>query len=71
MTDTFRKEYKKLSEPAVSLIMEIKNTAENLENLFNQVNNREMSVAKTNLETTIMWATKSVVLNDEKIGDTQ
>ncbi len=71
MADTFRKNYRALSDDNSLLITQIKDKAEELESLFNKVNNREMSVAKTNLETTIMWATKAVVLSDEPKGDTQ
>ena len=64
MADTFRKVYKTLKQENTDLIISIKEKAEELEWLFNKVANREMSVAKTNLETSIMWATKAIVLSD-------
>ena len=66
MTDTFRKVYKALSTDAQGLIEAIKNGAEYMESLMNEVKSREMSLAMTNLEQCTMWATKAVVLHDEK-----
>ncbi len=68
MTDTFRKEYKPLSQYNKDLIIMIKEKAEELEILMREVISREMSVALTNLETSIMWSTKAIVLHDEKGG---
>jgi hypothetical protein len=65
MSDTFRKTYKALKSVNSDLIQNIKLKAEELEDLFKKVNNREMALAKTNLEQSIMWATKGVVLQDE------
>lgn len=64
MSDVFRKVYKTLKPENSALITEIKKAAEALYNLMS-INSREMSLAKTNLEQTIMWATKAVVLSDE------
>jgi len=67
MSDTFRIEYVKLSDEKTNLITRIKLTAELLEDLFNTVeSSRELSLAKTNLEQSIMWATKAIVLFNEK-----
>ena len=63
--DTFRKVYKKLDQTSVDLIAELKGQAEVLEQSLDKVSSREMSLAKTNLEQCIMWATKAVVLNDD------
>ena len=71
MTDTFRKTYKELPEDHSDLILAIKDMAEILELNMRRVSNREMSVALTNLETAIMWATKAVVLNAEKGTDNE
>lgn len=65
MADTFRKEYKKLTEGSSNLIIQIKEACEVVESLMGQVKSREMSLALTNLEQASMWATKAVVLNDE------
>lgn len=64
--DTFRKEYRPLKKENSDLILLIKSKAEELEELFSHVKSREMSLALTNLEQCTMWATKAVVLDDEK-----
>jgi hypothetical protein len=68
MTDTFRKEYKKLSELDSALIIQCKEKAEELELLFGNVCSREMNLAHTNLEQALMWCTKAIVLNAEKVN---
>lgn len=65
MEDVFRKEYKPLNNPTLSLfILKVKDKAEELYNLLNESGNpdniREISLAKTNLETAIMWAVKGL-----------
>lgn len=66
MTDTFRKVYKQLSVESSALIVAVKEKAEEMEALMSQIKSREMSLAMTNLEQSTMWATKAIVLNDEK-----
>lgn len=66
MSDTFRKVYKPLKPESSELILKCKEVAEQLESLFKSVANREMSLALTNLEQSLMWSTKAIVLNDEK-----
>jgi hypothetical protein len=66
MKDTFRKVYRPLSSERTQLIQDIKLACEAVEALLDQVQSREMSLAKTNLEQAAMWATKAVVLEDEK-----
>jgi hypothetical protein len=66
MSDIFRKVYRALSDENSKHIVLMKEKAEELFSLFDKVNSREMAVAKTNLEQTMMWATKAVVLDDEK-----
>lgn len=66
MTDTFRKVYKPLTEENQKLIRDIKELAEAMEYLMKKVSSREMSLAMTNLEQCTMWATKAIVLDDEK-----
>jgi hypothetical protein len=63
--DIFRKNYHTLSKANQDFILEIKNQAQLLHNSMDFINNREMRIAKTNLEQAIMWATKAVVLADE------
>ncbi len=68
MSDKFRKVYKTLNEENSKLITEMKEIAEKLDACFEYVKSREMSLAVTNLEQAMMWATKAVVLEDEKNG---
>lgn len=63
--DTFRKVYRPLSDDAKKLVEDIKDTAKLLITLLEKVKSREMSLAVTNLEQSIMWATKAVVLHHE------
>lgn len=63
---TFRKVYHPLKESNSAHIHLLKMKAEELEALMKKFNNREMSLALTNLEQSIMWATKAIVLDDEK-----
>lgn len=67
--DTFRKEYKPLNDEQKALMLEIKEQAEKLETLFGQIGGNQtidvstgrlVSLAKTNLEQSIMWAVKAV-----------
>lgn len=59
MSDTFRKTYNSLHLKH-GFELEIKNLAETLEGYFKQIPSREMSLALTNLEQSIMWATKAI-----------
>lgn len=67
--DTFRKVYKKLNETSTDLIAELKDQAEILEQTLNKITNREMSLAKTNLEQCVMWGTKAIVLHDDVLDE--
>lgn len=68
MSDTFRKEYKPLTDEQKSQMANIKNAAESLLLTMNQIcpaeerseRSRCMAIARTNLETAIMWAVKGV-----------
>jgi hypothetical protein len=64
MIDTFRKKYKPISDEQKIQINLIKGIAELLEEAFNESttsdNGREMAIAKTQLETSIMWAVKGI-----------
>lgn len=68
MRDTFRKEYKPMHAENAALVRAMKEACEVLEALYSHVKSREMSLALTNLEQASMWATKGVVLEDEKNG---
>lgn len=65
MKDTFRKNYHILKSESAIQIAALKDKAEELLVLMSSVKSREMSLAETHLETSIMWATKSIVLKDE------
>jgi hypothetical protein len=67
MSDTFRKEYRSLSPENASRIQSIKLQADHIEVAMSKVKSREMSLAITNLEQSIMWAVKAIVLDDEKV----
>lgn len=66
MIDTFRKQYnscKKLHDYQ----MEIKEIAEQLEAKFKNIGqSREISLAMTNLEQSIMWAAKALYMFGDK-----
>ena len=64
MSDIFKKNFSPLHPNNSAKILEIKETAEKLYELFNLAN-RETSVAKTKLEEAVMWAVKGVVNFDE------
>ena len=73
MSDTFRKVYTPLSAERKQEMLDIKVKAEELLELFNKAvplderseRSRCMAVARTNLETTIMWAVKGVTTAQE------
>lgn len=65
MADTFRKEYTPLTDDQKARMTEIKTKAEELEKLFNEAmwaghDMRQLKIAHTNLEQSIMWAVKAV-----------
>jgi hypothetical protein len=72
MTDTFRKEYTPLTDEQKSQVAVIKENAEMLLGLMNQFvdpnerseRSRCMAVARTQFETTIMWAVKAVTTQE-------
>ena len=67
MNDTFRKTYTTLPSDKNALVLNIKDKAEELEQLMKNVTSREMSLALTNLEQAVMWAVKATYLDNEKI----
>lgn len=73
MTDTFHRNFTELSQEQKSQMAVIKENADHLLNLMNQFvdpnerseRSRCMAIARTNLETTIMWAIKAVTTKEE------
>lgn len=65
MSDTFRKTYNSLHLKH-GFELEIKKVAETLEGYFKQIPSREMSLALTNLEQSIMWATKAIYSKEDE-----
>lgn len=66
--DTFRKEYTPLTDEQKTQMAQVKDKAQELLDLLNVIvpqeerseRSRCMAIARTNLETTIMWAVKGV-----------
>ena len=73
MVDTFRKVYVPLSDEQKAQVESIKVKAEELESLFNSIvpsderseRSRCMAIARTNLETSIMYAVKGATTSKE------
>ena len=68
MTDTFKKVYTVMPEEIKQKIFDMKSKAEELKSFFDGVSNREMSIAQTNLEQALMWATKALVIIGDNIN---
>lgn len=68
MSDTFKKVHTEMPEETKKSIFDMKSKAEELKECYDKVNNREMSIAQTNLEQAMMWATKAYVLEGDKIN---
>lgn len=68
MTDTFKKVYTPMPDDIKQAIFDMKSKAEELKAFFDNVMNREMSVAQTNLEQAMMWATKAYVIMGDKVN---
>jgi len=60
MTDTFRKEYRQLTDDESADMQNIKQLAEALEIYLIKYPSREMSLAITNLEQSVMWSMKAI-----------
>ncbi len=67
MSDVFRTKYKPLSDDQKALMAEVKERAKALFDSIEKVKNagefvadREMAIAKTHLETSVMWAVKGI-----------
>lgn len=69
MTDTFKKVYTVMPDEIKETIFKMKEKAEELKEFYDKVNNREMSIAQTNLEQAMMWATKAYVNEGDKINE--
>lgn len=58
---TFRKQYRPLDDQEKALLDKLKDAAEALEAVYDEARNgREMSLARTNLEQSVMWAVKQI-----------
>jgi hypothetical protein len=68
MSDTFKKVYTVMPDAIKQSIFDMKSKAEELKAFFDLINNREMSIAQTNLEQALMWATKSYVMEGDIIN---
>ena len=68
MSDVFKKVYTVMPDEIKEAIFVMKSKAEELKAFFDKVNNREMSIAQTNLEQAMMWATKAYVNEGDKIN---
>ena len=64
MKDTFIKDYWTLETDQQTKIRDLKDKAQELHNMMlaTNIDNREMNIAKTNLEQAMMWCTKAIVL---------
>jgi hypothetical protein len=61
MSNTFRKEYRELTEGEKISIEKIKVLAEEMEEVYNRFpNSRMKSLAMTNLEQSVMWMVKAI-----------
>ncbi len=69
MSDVFKKVYTVMPDEIKQTIYDMKCKAEELKSFYDKVNNREMSIAQTNLEQAMMWATKAWVNEGDKIND--
>lgn len=63
MKDIFMKDFVTMDAAHVRMCSEVKQKAEELYKLLDTINNREMSLAKTNLEQALMWSTKAIVFD--------
>jgi hypothetical protein len=69
MSDVFKKVYTEMPKEIKDTIFQMKEKAEELKAFFDRINNREMSIAQTNLEQALMWATKAHVIEGDKINE--
>lgn len=61
MGDPMRQEYRELSQDEKDLLKAVKSEAEDLHNKIASIGaSRELSLALTNLEQAVMWATKHI-----------
>lgn len=68
MKDTFKKVYTVMPDEIKQVIFDMKSKAEELKEFFDKISNREMSIAQTNLEQAMMWATKAYVIEGDKLN---
>lgn len=67
MTDVFKKNYTIMPDDVKKAIFDMKEAFEKV-HAFMTINNREMSIAKTKLEESSMWATKAYVTDADSRG---
>lgn len=60
MSNTFRINQRKLTEAEREHIDDVKSIGQALHNVFAEIDNREIRIAKTKLEEAVMWAVKGI-----------
>ena len=68
MKDTFKKVYTEMPNEIKETIFKMKEKAEELKEFYDKIHNREMSIAQTNLEQAMMWATKGYVMVGDELS---
>ena len=73
MKDTFIKNYHQAKPETSALVVESKSKADQLEAIWDNsgIKNREMSIAQTQFEGAMMWATKGYVNEGDRINSTK
>ena len=69
MSDVFKKVYTVMPEEIKKVIYDMKCKGEELKDFYDKIKNREMSIAQTNLEQAMMWATKAYVIEGDKMNE--
>jgi hypothetical protein len=67
--DRFRMVYQELQPNEIELIAQVKGMAAELCIKLHHIQNREMSIAMTNLEQGMMWAIKAICIQSEEIKE--
>lgn len=69
MEDVFKKVYTVMPDDIKEHIFAMKTKAEELKAYFDTISSREMSIAQTNLEQALMWATKAWVNHADELRE--